>query len=129
MSKVPDPEVRATTKRRVFTAQEKTRILEEADACTKPGELGALLRREGIYSSHLTNWRAARKKLGQKGLQAHKRGPKPKPRADEKDRKIAELERELAKAKARAEQAEYLVEMQKKMAEILSRASRKEDEK
>lgn len=127
MATKPDPEVRATTSRRRFTAEYKRRILAEADACKKTGELGALLRREGLYSSHLANWRSARQANGQAGLEAHQRGPKQKPRADDKDRKIAQLEKELAKAKARAEQAEYLVEMQKKMAEILGRTSKESD--
>ena len=113
----PDPEVIAKTQRRRFTADYKRKIL--ADKCKQPGELGALLRREGLYSSHLANWRALRDRDGKAGLEPKKRGPKAKAKADDKDRKIVELERELAKTKARAERAEFLVDMQKKMAQLL----------
>jgi transposase len=109
-------EVTEKAKRRQFSAAEKLRILEEADACTKPGEIGALLRREGLYSSHLVAWRKARAKG--KGLEAKRRGPAPKV-ADERDRKLAEQARELASWKGRAELAEALVEVQKKVAAIL----------
>ena len=73
-----------------------------------------------MYSSHWANWRAARESEGKPGLEPKKCGPKPKAKPDDKDRKIAELERELAKAKARAERAEFLVDMQKKMAQLLA---------
>ena len=119
--KPPNPEVTAKTERRRFTGDYKRRILAEADRCTQPGEIGSLLRREGLYSSHLTKWRAARELQGRLGLEPKKRGPKIKIRPDDKDRKILELERQLAKAKARAERAEFLVDMQKKMAQLLSR--------
>jgi len=117
------------TQRRRFTAEYKRRILAEADKCKKPGELGALLRREGLYSSHLANWRAARDRDGKVGLEPKKRGPKAKAKLDDKDRKIIELERELAKAQARAERAEFLVEMQKKMAQLLGREISEEETK
>ena len=73
----PDPEVVAKPKRRKFTAQYRLRILEEADRCTQPGEVGRLLRREGLYSSHLTEWRRARRKGSLRELAAKKRGAKP----------------------------------------------------
>lgn len=114
-----DPEVTAKTQRRRFTAEYKRKILAEADSCKKPGELGAVLRREGLYSSHLASWRAVRDRDGKAGLEPQKRGPKAKAKPDDKDRKITELERELAKTKARAERAEFLVDMQKKMAQLL----------
>lgn len=126
---IPDPEVTEKTQRRRFTAEYKRRILAEADKCRKPGELGALLRREGLYSSHLANWRAARDRDGKVGLEPKKRGPKAKAKPDDKDRKIIELERELAKAKARAERAEFLVDMQKKMAQLLGREISEEETK
>lgn len=119
-TKHPDPEVTAKTQRRRFTAEYKRKILAEADQCKQPGELGALLRREGLYSSHLASWRAAREREGKPGLEPKRRGPKPKAKPDDKDRKIAELERRLAKAEARAERAEFLVDMQKKMAQLLA---------
>jgi transposase len=106
---IADPEVTEKTQRRRFTAEYKRRIVAEADKCRKPGELGALLRREGLYSSHLANWRAARDRGGKVGLEPKKRGPKAKAKPDDKDRKIIEL----AKARARAERAEFLVDMQK----------------
>lgn len=108
----------AKARRRRFTAEDKLRVLKEADACTRPGEVGALLRREGLYSSHLATWRAARKRGELAGLSAVKRGPKAKA-VDPRDRRVAELEREIARLKARAERAEVLVEVQKKLSEIL----------
>lgn len=126
MSKKPDPEVAAKGKRRRFTADFKRRILAEADTCKKPGELGALLRREGLYSSHLTHWRAARA-AGELAGPTRKRGPQPKP-VDENAKRVAELERENAKLRARAERAEFMVEMQKKMAALLGPQSNEENE-
>ena len=104
--------------RRRFTAAEKLRVLSEADRCTKPGELGALLRREGLYSSHLATWRAARRRGELAGLAPRARGPKAKP-IDPRDRKIAELERETRRLLARLERAEGLIAVQKKVAQIL----------
>ena len=72
----PDPEVVAKPKRRKFTAQYRLRILEEAESCTQPGEVGRLLRREGLYSSHLTEWRRARREGSLQGLTPSKRGRK-----------------------------------------------------
>ena len=78
----PDPEVVAKPKRRQFTAEYRLRVLEEADRCTQPGEVGRLLRREGLYSSHLTAWRKARRKGSLRELAAKKRGAKPAERND-----------------------------------------------
>ena len=111
-------EVTEKAKRRQYSAAYKLRILKEADACTKAGEVGALLRREGLYSSHLTAWRKARAKGERKGLEAKPRGPLPKV-PDERDQKLAEQAREMAAWKGRAELAEALVEVQKKVAAIL----------
>jgi len=113
-----ETEVETKARRRRFTAAEKLRVLREADRCSRPGELGALLRREGLYSSHLSAWRAARKRGELAGLTSRPRGPKPQ-RPDPRDRKIVELEREVKRATARAERAEGLVALQKKAAEIL----------
>lgn len=99
--------------------------MKEADACTKPGDLGALLRREGLYSSHLADWRRARERGELQALTPKKRGPKPKV-VDSRDKRIAELERELAKERARRERAEGLVEVQKKLAALLSPAPESE---
>ena len=112
-----EAEVLAKAKRRTFTTAEKLRILREAKACKKKGELGALLRREGLYSSHLATWRKARDR-GELGALKKKRGPVAR-ESDDRDRKIVELERENLKLKARAERAEALVEIQKKLATVL----------
>ncbi len=110
----PEVEVLAKARRRFFTAEYKQGILREAERCTRPGEIAALLRREGLYSSHLTSWRAA----AASGLAPKKRGPAPA-KPDARDKRIAELERELRRATRRAEQAEGLVAVQKKVADLL----------
>jgi transposase len=118
---VPDPEVVPTAKRRRFTAKEKLRILEEADACTEPGELGALLRREGIYSSYLSRWRRARDRGQLRALSSKKRGPKP-PANSEMKREMGELQRENERLQARLAQAEAIIEAQKKLSQVLGLA-------
>ena len=111
-------EVVAKATRRRFTAAYKRRMLREAARCTKPGELGALLRREGLYSSNLTAWRAARARGALAGEGTRRRGPKPKP-APPDAKRILELERENRRLRARAERAEALVEVQKKLSALL----------
>ena len=97
----PDPEVVAKPKRRRFTAEYRLRILEEADRCAGDGEVGQLLRREGLYSSHLANWRKARRDGALRGLRSKKRGAKPKasnplePQVRELEAKVARLEKDL----------------------------------
>jgi len=112
----PDSEVK--TPRRRFSAREKLRILEEADACTEPGEIGALVRREGIYSSYLSRWRRARDRGQLDGLSGKKRGPK-----RTVDQELTEeneaLKRENERLRARLEQAETIIEVQKKLSQIL----------
>jgi transposase len=115
-----DVQVAAKPRRRSFTAEYKRRILKEADACTTSGAIGALLRREGLYSSHLVEWRRARARGELAGLTPRKRGRKPTP-VGPHDRKIAELERQLAEMRGRAERAEALVEAQKNLAALLGR--------
>jgi transposase len=115
---VQETEVMAKARRRRFTAAEKLRILREADGCTKSGELGALLRREGLYSSHLATWRAARKNGELAGLTPRARGPKAKP-VDPRDKKLVEQAREIARLQARLDRAERLIELQKKVAQLL----------
>jgi transposase-like protein len=115
-----DVQVVAKARRRVYTAEYKRRILKEADACTTPGAIGALLRREGLYSSHLVAWRQARRRGELAALTPKKRGRKPTP-VDPRERKIAELERQLVQMTGRAERAEALVEAQKNLAALLSR--------
>lgn len=118
---MPEVEVVAKPTRRRFTAEYKRRILREADACTEPGAIGALLRREGLYSSNLTTWRAQRARGELTGLTPKKRGPAPKP-TNPLATKVAALEREVTRYKVRAERAEALVELQKKVAELLGPA-------
>src|SRR5262249_3094907 len=115
-----DVQVGAKPRRRTYTAEEKRRILREADGCTTPGAIGALLRREGLYSSHLVEWRRARARGELAGLTPRTRGRKPTP-VDPRDRKIAELERQLAQMTGRAARAEALVEAQKNLAALLGR--------
>lgn len=118
-----DTGVSPTPGRRRFTAAYKMKILEEADRCIYNGDrgsIGALLRREGLYSSQLAGWRRAREQgeLATRAALAQRRGPKPKV-ADPGTKRIAELERDLARAVKRAERAEALVEVQKKVAALL----------
>lgn len=122
-----ETEVSAKARRRRFSAAEKLRILREADACTKPGEQGALLRREGLYSSHLTEWRRARERGELDALSPKKRGRKAK-EAHPLEKKVAELQRSLEKAELRAKRAEALVELQKKVSELLGIQLPKEGE-
>jgi transposase len=111
-------EVSAKAKRRRFSVSEKLRIVREADACAgQKGAIGALLRREGVYSSLLGTWRRQRD-AGQFGPNPRKRGPVAKV-PDPRDRTIVELERRARRAEARADRAERLVELQKKFAELL----------
>jgi transposase-like protein len=111
-------EVSAKATRRRFSAEYKRRILREVGACTKLGEIGALLRREGLYSSVLYQWRQARERGEIAGLAPKRRGPKAK-EADDRDRVIIEQQREIAKLKKRTERAEALVEIQKKVSQLL----------
>jgi transposase len=121
-----DVEVSAKAKRRQFTAKYKQEILRKADACKQPGEIGALLRSEGLYSSHLTTWRQARDRGELAGLEPRKRGRKPAP-PDPRDKVIAEQAREIARLTKRAERAEGIVEVQKKVAALLGRPFESED--
>lgn len=117
---VPDPEVPEKTTRRKFTAAYKLRILKEAESCTGYGQLGALLRREGIYSSSLSLWRH---QVAQ-GLIPKKRGPVAR-KADPQVRRIAELERENEKLTHKLKQAELIISVQKKVAELLKESEEK----
>ncbi len=112
---LPNTEVVTKAKRRHFTAAEKIRILREVDACQGTGEIGALLRREGIYSSYLTTWRKQRENRELEGLAPRKRGPKPNPEAIE----LAKLRREHERLKERMRQAELIIDVQKKVARML----------
>ena len=98
----PDPELGERARRRRFSADYRMRIVREADACTEPGQIGALLRREGLYSSHLVDWRRRRDLAVLHALEAQKRGPKGRSQSDaeiaELRKRIARLERDLSKA-------------------------------
>jgi transposase len=112
---VPDPELVEQAKRRSFTAKYKLDILARADACTRPGEIGELLRREGLYTSHLTYWRkqvrdGALKELGRP------RGRKP---GDRRDREIAELTRRAERAEAELLKAKRVIEIQGNLSALL----------
>ncbi len=110
-------EVKPKAARRRFTAEYKRRVVAEADACTKTGELGALLRREGLYSSHLSKWREQRARGELQGLAPKQRGPKPVAK-NPLAKRLRESEREIAKLRKRAELAEALVEVQKNLSEL-----------
>jgi transposase-like protein len=112
-----ETEVVAKPTRRRFTVEYKRAIVREADGCKTPGAIGALLRREGLYSSHLTVWRAARER-GELAGAPKKRGPARRV-ADPRDKRITELERERTRWQKRAERAEALVELQKQVAALL----------
>ncbi len=113
----PAIEVVAKATRRQFTVEYKRKIVREVDGCKTPGAVGALLRREGLYSSHLTTWRAARER-GELAGAPTKRGPARRV-SDPRDKRIADLERESTRWRKRAERAEALVELQKQVAALL----------
>lgn len=117
---VKETEVLAKAKRRGFTAEYKQRILNEVDQAVaggRSGDVGAILRREGLYSSHLASWRRLREAGELSALTAKKRGPKPKP-VDADDREKRELKKQLAIAEARLKRAEALLGVQKKVSEL-----------
>lgn len=113
----PDPEVSALPKRRRFSADFKARIVEEAESCTEPGEIGALLRREGLYSSQLSSWRELYRTGALQALRDDKRGRKPKrhPLQDENEK----LRKQNERLADRLERAEMIIEIQKKVATML----------
>ena len=112
---VPDPELVEQAKRRTFSAEYKARILAEADACRRPGEVGELLRREGLYTSHLTYWRKQRKEGALQEL-GRPRGRKP---ADRREQEIAELRRRAERAEAELEKAKKVIEIQGNLSALL----------
>lgn len=115
----PDPEVAEKAVRRRFTAGYKLRILKEADVCRdRRGAIGEMLRREGLYSSHLTAWRRQGEEGTLRALSPKKRGRKTK-RIDPSVRRVKELERENRRLRKRLEQAETIIEIQKKVAKLL----------
>ncbi len=116
---VPETEVPARPKRRSFSAAYKLRILEEADGYAQPGQIGALLRREGLYWSNLTTWRRQRQ---QGELQGAKRGRKP---TSDQAKELKRLQQENERLKRKLEQAEMVIEVQKKLSALLGLAETK----
>jgi transposase-like protein len=111
----PDPEVVSKPQPRRYTAEYKLRMLKEYDACEQPGEKGALLRREGIYASNISTWRRQYSQGGMDGLHKTKRGPK----ADPQTRENKKLRQENEQLKKRLQHAELIIEVQKKVSQIL----------
>ena len=112
---IPDPELVEQAKRRTYTAEYKAKILAEADACTQPGEVGELLRREGLYTSHLTYWRKQRKDGALKEL-GKPRGRKP---VDTRDAQIAALTRRAERAEAEIQKLKRVVSIQGNVSALL----------
>lgn len=112
---VPDPELVTKAKRRRFTADYKLKIVREAEACAKPGEIGELLRREGLYSSLLTEWRRAHEAGALKEL----RRPRGRPKADPRDAEIARLRRRAERAEAELVKARKVIEVQGNVSALL----------
>ena len=114
----PDPEVTGKRPRRKFTAKYKLRMLKKADTCTEPGQLGALLRQEGLYSSNLTTWRKQRDEGILIAMSPKKRGRKAQPK-NSLAPEVARLQKENQKLKNKLKQAELIIDAQKKISEIL----------
>ena len=125
--RVPDPEVVPKAKRRTFSAGYKLRILQEVEACRESGQIGALLRREGLYWSHLEKWRQLQARGQLEGLQARKRG-RPAP-DDPLAEDVARLQQENQRLRTRLEQAELIIEAQKKLSQLLGRTWTETDER
>jgi len=121
-SQVPDPEVAPWAKRRRYTAEYKLRIVEEADNSSEPGEIGALLRREGLYSSHLSKWRRQRAEGQLQALAERKRGHETR---EQQMKKVEELRRENERLQMRLQQAELIIEVQKKLSQLLGLSTAK----
>jgi transposase len=111
----PDPELVERPKRRRFSAEYKLQVVREADACTQPGEIGALLRREGLYSSHLVEWRRARDAGALVALER----PRGRRKPDRRDARIAELERRARRAEAELDKAKRVIEIQGNVSALL----------
>jgi transposase-like protein len=121
----PDPEVTPKARRRSFSARYKQDILRQVDACSEPGEIGSLLRKEGLYSSHLTAWREQRETGALKEL-SKKRGRKASSKAEAQSRKqIAQLERDNKRLREKLEKAETIISVQKKLSQLLGLDERK----
>jgi len=111
----PSTEVVVKAERRQYTAEYKLRILQETEACSMPGEIGAILRREGLYSQILGKWRDQRESGSLAGLSQHRRGPK----VDEQAVELARLQRENKRLVEKLKRAELIMDVQKKVAQML----------
>jgi transposase-like protein len=111
----PATEVVVKAKRRQYSSEYKLKLLKEIDLCQGNGDIGAILRREGLYSSMLSKWKFQRENGALQGLSAQKRGPKPEPLADE----LACAQRENARLREHLRRAELIIEVQKKVSELL----------
>jgi len=111
----PDPEVVPRAKRKQFSAEYKLRILAEAEQCQEPGQVGALLRREGLYSSHLTRWRQLREAGQLQGVGSRRRGRKSDPQVEE----LGQLRQENQRLRGLLAQAELVMDVQKKLSQLL----------
>lgn len=114
----PDPEVRRTPERRQFSADYKQRILAECERATAPGQVGAILRREGLFSFHLRDWRAAQKRAHTAALAPKRRGPQPSPSTALAD-ELKRVQRDNAQLQQRLKHARLIIELQKKVSELL----------
>src|SRR5688572_17789803 len=118
---VPEPEVEPRPRRRTYTAEYKAKILAECDATTERGQIGAILRREGLYSSHLIDWRRRRAEGGLNGLAPKQVGrPPTNPTVREQGKELERLKRENAKLQEKLRRSEIIVDAQKKLAEVLT---------
>lgn len=121
----PDPQVKAKLPRRQFTREYKLSILEQADQCTQPGQIGGLLRREGLYSSHLTTWRRARRRGMLDGLKGQKRGPKPAANSAQ-TKQITDLQKRIRQLEGQLAKAHTIIDVQKKLSVLLSQTDSEE---
>jgi transposase len=112
---IPDPEVEPRAARRHYTGGYKQQVLDEIDTASAPGEIGAILRREGLYSQIISKWRQQRQQGHLVDSQVEKRGPKPQPQA----RELARLQQENERLRSRLERAETIIEVQKKVSQLL----------
>jgi transposase-like protein len=115
----PNPEVGSTIPRRQFTARYKLRILRAVDACQQPGEIGALLRREGLYHSHIQCWRRQMETGAFNGLTPKQRGRKKNP-VNPQAEELVRLQKEIQRLERKLKQAEIIIDVQKKISDILS---------
>lgn len=115
----PDPQVKPKTDRRVFKSAYKLSILDQADQCGSRGEVGALLRREGLYSSHLSNWRGLRRQGALQANTNNKRGPQPSLEPAQR-RELEQLRQRNAKLERELEKAHTIIDVQKKLSSLLA---------